>query len=78
MLHKNTLTYLSYFSQKVGFDISCILSPVLGDNLHKCQSLLCRKSKKNITSVSFAESAHGVVKKDKVPFCLIGSKCVRI
>ena len=43
----------------------------------KYQSLLCRKNKKNITSVPFAESAHGVVK-DKVPFCLIGSKRVRI
>ena len=65
------LKYFSYFSQKIGFDISCKLS--LGGSLHemsnpilkkseetvcmKCQILFSGKNKKNIINLSSAEFA---------------------
>ena len=56
---ENILKYISYFSQKTGFDISCKLSP-LETICMKCQMLFSGKNKKNI-SLSSAELAQRVV-----------------
>ena len=47
------LKYFSYFSQKIGFDIACKLSPCMN-----YQSLFSGKNKKNIVNLSSAEFAH--------------------
>ena len=57
---ENILKYISYFSQKTGFDISCKLSP-LETICMKCQMLFSGKNKKNIFSLSSAELAQRVV-----------------
>ena len=54
----NILKYLSYFSQKTGFDISCELS----QTRMKGQILLSRKNKKNVTNLSSAELDQRMVK----------------
>ena len=38
--------FFSYFSHKTGFDISCKLSPMDGDNLHEMSNPVFRKIKK--------------------------------
>ena len=52
MLGKNSaddiLKYFPYFSPKIGFDISCRLSPKI---CTKCQSLFAGKYKENIKFV---------------------------
>ena len=55
------LKYFSYFSQKTGFDISCMKCQILFSGM-KCQILFSGKSKKNITTLSSAELAQSVVK----------------
>ena len=52
------MKYFSYVSQKIGFEISCELSP----NSMKCQSSFSGKKKKSIINLSSAESAQRVVK----------------
>ena len=42
---RQLLETLSYFSQKIGFDISCELSPT-GDNWHEMLKLFSEKTKK--------------------------------
>ena len=50
----HVLKYFSYFSKKIGFNISCKLSPV--ETIHmKCQILFSGKNKKNINNSSSAE-----------------------
>ena len=48
------------FPRKIGYDTSCKLSP-LETICMKCQIPFSRKSKKNITNLSSAESAHSMV-----------------
>ena len=48
------MKYFIYLSQKVGFDISCKLSPILFSGK--------KRKKKNIMSLSSAELAKRVVK----------------
>ena len=49
------------FTQKIDFDTSCKLSPLLrGDNLQEVSKSASGKNKKNITKS--ADSAHTVVK----------------
>ena len=58
MLQQTTfLKYISYFLQKIGFDILCELSICM-----KYQSLFSRENKKNIVNLSYTEFAHRVVK----------------
>ena len=57
----NILKYFSYFSWKIGFDISCKLSPKETICM-KCQILFSGKNKKHIINLSFAAFAQGVVK----------------
>ena len=52
--------FFFYFSYKIEFDTSCKLSPKETICM-KCQILFSRKNKKNITSLSSAESALSVV-----------------
>ena len=58
------LKYVSYFSHKTGFDISCKLSP-LETICMKCQILFSGKIKKPKTDLSSAELAQGMVKVNK-------------
>ena len=52
----DNLTYICYFSQKIGFDIVRKLSSVsLGDSLHELLEPIFGKSKKNIMDLSSAE-----------------------
>ena len=55
----DNLKYFSYFSQKTGFDISCILSP-METICMKCQILMSGNNKKNVTNLSSAEVAQRV------------------
>ena len=55
------LKYFSYFIKKIGFETSCKLSPEEETICMKCQILFSRENKKNIISLSSAESAHSVV-----------------
>ena len=50
------MKYFSSFSQKIGFDILCKLSP-METVCVKCQNLFSRQNKKNITNLSSAELA---------------------
>ena len=52
--------FLSYFSQKTGFDTSCKLSPQEIVYM-KCHILISVKNKKNIINLSSAEFAHSTV-----------------
>ena len=54
------LKYVSYFSQKTGFDISCKL-PSVETICMKYQILFSRNNKKNIISLSSAQLAQRVV-----------------
>ena len=54
------LKYFSYFSQKTGFDTSCKLSSKETICM-MCQILFSWKNKKNIITLSSAESAHSMV-----------------
>ena len=52
---RNILKYFSYFSQKIGFDISCKLSPKETICMN-CQSLFSGENKKrNVISLLSAE-----------------------
>ena len=53
------LKYFSYFSQKIGFHLSCKLSPKTV--CMKCQNLFSWKKKKNIINLWHAESAERVI-----------------
>ena len=55
------LKYLSYFSQKTGFDI-LYANRLQSSICIKGQNLFSGKNKKNITRLSSAEFAHRVVK----------------
>ena len=57
----DTLKYVSYFSEKTGFDISCKLSPIETFCM-KCPILFSGKNKKTINILSYAELAQRVVK----------------
>ena len=46
------------FFPEIGFEISCKLSPCLGDNLQETS----RKNKKNIINLFFDQLAHRLVK----------------
>ena len=50
------LKYFSYFSEKIGFGISCKLSPKETICM-KCLSIFSQKNKKNTTNLSSAEFA---------------------
>ena len=50
----------SDFSQKIGFDILCILSPQEETICMKCQCLFSGKNKKNIINLLSAELNHKV------------------
>ena len=52
---------LKYFSQQIGFGISCKLSLERETVCMKCQSLFSGKNKKTIINLSSAESAQGAV-----------------
>ena len=55
------LQHLSYFFQKIGFDISCKLSPKETICM-KCQSLFSGKNKKNIVKLLSVEFVQGVLR----------------
>ena len=50
----DALKYFSYFYGKIGFDISCKLSPVEAICM-KCKSLFSRKNRKSIMNLSSAK-----------------------
>ena len=54
------IVFFFLFFLRIGFDISCKLSP-FETVCMKCQILFCGKNKKNITNLSSAESAQRVV-----------------
>ena len=57
--------FFFYFSQKTGFDISCKLSPMDGDNLHEMSNLVFWKNKekkiKMLSAENFTHSAKRLV-----------------
>ena len=60
------VTSFSYFSQKIRIDISCKLSPSIGDNLHEMSiPVFLRKTKKS-TILSSAELAQRVLNVNKI------------
>ena len=52
--------FFFYFSQLIGFDISCKLSPEETICM-KCQNLFSQKNNKNIINMSSTEFAHSIV-----------------
>ena len=52
--------YFSYNSQKIGFDISCKLSPEKTICM-KCQSLFSGKNKRNISKCSLPKNLHSML-----------------
>ena len=63
------LNIFSYFSLKIGFDISCKLSPRETICL-KDQSLFSGENKKNVITVPSAELAQRMVKSKQLRICM--------
>ena len=55
----NILEYISYFSQKIGFDIHMQVVS-LRDTLHECKILFLEKKRKNINNLSFSAFVHSM------------------
>ena len=54
-----------FFPQQTGFDISCKLSPMDGDNLHEMSKSVSEKNKKNISICSPLKSLPRVLRVKK-------------
>ena len=64
-LQQTTHCYFPYFSQKIGFDISC----KLGDNLHKMlNSIFWKRNKKNISKCSLLKFLSSMRNVNKLPY----------